>query len=365
MKALDWSANFTSDDCEECIDQFYETDLFKLLVYRVKNYKCGLMLLRGLQGVGKSRFLLELNRTFPYAIRIKFTKDWREKLMQAQAVLDKYYESIESAYKEIFIQENAAKHLMTVGEVAGDTEIMNKKIGKGRCKDLHEQALKNYLEAGKLFLIDMPDYTRKTAASMNGDIMALQEFWGCTNQQNCLLIVTAQKELIDSNPHFFWGKFMRETLKPLTPDELIQVYSLNCGNDGLFDEAALRLLGELSRGVLRRFKNYVRMTIEQNINVKPLRADHVTKAITQDRIFEDMQQELSNVFGSEEAQRQALTVLDYLRGKNDANIKTISEAIGIGEQVAQKIILKLALYRYVNTKRGEGNEKLVSLQLKS
>ena len=362
MKALDWAGNFTSDDQEECEDKFYETDIFKLLVYRIKNYKCGLTMVRGLQGTGKSRLLLELNKAFPHAIRLKFTRDWREKLMEDETVLNNFYESIESTYKDIVTQQNAAKHLWTVSEIEADVEVMNKKVGKGRCKELHEQALKNYLRRGRLFLLDMPDYSRKTAASMNGDIMALQEFWGCTNQQNCLFIVTVQKELMDNNPHFFWGKFMKETLKPLTPDELIQVYRLNCGNDGLFDEAALRLLGELSRGVLRRFKNYVRMTIEQNIDVKPLGPEHVMKAVTQDRIFEDMQQELSNVFGSEEAQRHALTVLDYLRGKSDVNVKTIADEIDLDEKTTQRLIQRLTSYRYVSTKHGVKNEKLISLQ---
>lgn len=366
MNALDWAANFASDDREECMDKFYQTDLFKLLTYRITNYKCGLIMIKGLQGTGKSRLLLELSRVFPYGIRVKFTRDWKAKLMEDQAVLDKYYELIEMTYKDIRLQENAAKHLLTFGEIDNtDVEVMNKKVGKGRCRELHEQALKNYIESSKLLLLDMPDYTRKTAASMNGDIKALQEFWGCTNQQNCLLIVTVQKELIENNPHFFWGKFMRETLNPLSPDELIQVYRLNCGDDGLFTQDALTLLGELSCGVLRRFKNYIRMTIEQNIGGKSLTPEHVMKAVTTDQLNEDMEQELGDMFTNAETRRQALEILVYLRNQSDVNIKTISEAIGIGEQVAQKIIQKLALYRYVTTKRGEGNEKLVSLQLKS
>jgi len=61
-----WVSDLASDGREECHDIFYETPLFKLLTYQIKNYPSGLTLIKGLQGSGKSRLLLELSRRFPW-----------------------------------------------------------------------------------------------------------------------------------------------------------------------------------------------------------------------------------------------------------------------------------------------------------
>jgi len=79
-------------------------------------------------------------------------------------------------------------------------------------------------------------------------------------------------------------------------------------------------------------------------------------------IYPALNNQRADVFDNEEKRRCASTILSYLRNRSDVNVKTITEDIGVSETMVQKIVQKLALYKYIQTKRGEGKEKLVSLQ---
>ena len=81
-------------------------------------------------------------------------------------------------------------------------------------------------------------------------------------------------------------------------------------------------------------------------------------------IYPALNNQRADVFDNEEKRRCASTILSYLRNRSDVNVKTITEDIGVSETMAQKIVHKLSLYKYISTKRGhEGKALLVSLQL--
>ena len=166
------------------------------------------------------------------------------------------------------------------------------------------------------------------------------------------------------NPHFWWGKCDKYTIEPLSSQQLIEAYKLSNPDVEVFEPAALQYLADISRGVFHRFKKYMRLSIEADHEHKvPIVEETVKKAITDKVIFEDMDQELADVFEDEERRRCASAILFYLRTHNDVNVKTIAEDISISETMAQKIVQNLLLYKYIQTKHGEGKEKLVSLQL--
>ncbi len=79
-------------------------------------------------------------------------------------------------------------------------------------------------------------------------------------------------------------------------------------------------------------------------------------------VFEDLSAMLANLFDDSERQRCASAILSYLRDHKDVNIKTIAEDTGVSQSMAQKIVAKLLLYKYVSTTHGAGKEKLVSLR---
>jgi len=209
----------------------------------------------------------------------------------------------------------------------------------------------------------MPDYSRSNANALVHDIAEIQRFWeSMENRGNTHLVIAIQKELVLKAPNFFWGKCDKYIVEPLTTQQLIEAYKLSNPDGDIFEPAALQLLGDLSRGIFRRFKKYMRLSIEANQErILPMTKDLVERAITNEIVFQDLDQELADLFENEENRRCASKILGYLRNHDQVNVKTIASDIGISETMAQKIIQKLGLYNYIQTKHGEGKEKLVSL----
>jgi len=362
-----WASSSVSESSEFNEDVFYPTPLFKSLSFKLNETKKGLIMVNGLQGSGKTRLLQELEKTFPEALYIKWTPNWRERLLTLDPVRKMYDRFLNSTFQIILEQENRAKHLITVSyrfEVARDYEVMEKKIGKIRCREIQKEALQTFLENVKMFLIDMVDYNRSNLSCMNTDIDELQVFWESLNKNEATLIIAVQKELLSRSPHFFWGKCDRQTLEPLSIEDLIKAFKLSTHNNTVFDNAALELLATLSRGIFRRFKKYAMLTIENNLDVQlPLSPENVNRAVTKKQLFDDLENELSDVFNAAEKRLQALKILECLRLNSNINIKKIAEEAGLTETMSQKIVHQLVLHRYLKIEHGAGKEKLVSLQL--
>jgi len=219
----------------------------------------------------------------------------------------------------------------------------------------------------KVILLDMPDYSKSNANALVHDITAIQEFWeSLENRAKTHLVIAIQKELVLKAPNFFWGKCDKYIVEPLTTLQLVEAFRLSNPDTEVFDPEALQLLGELSRGIFRRFKRYMRLTIEANQEqIPPMNKELVERTINDDIVFQDLDSELADLFDDEEKRRYASKTLNYLRSHSDVNMKTIAEDLGsISETMTQKLLQKLVLYGYITTKHGhEGKEKLVNLQL--
>jgi hypothetical protein len=371
-KGYQWAASGVSESISSNeSDKFYETATYKSLSFKLKNTESSLSLVIGLQGTGKSRILRQLNNEGTYWF--KWSKNWKEELWQKGCCESQYWSALEYKYEDqvhAYLKAGQSQRANKVGDPRTimdrkETSLMEAFLGKSKCNELKGRAISSFIYGTKIILIDMPDYSRSNANALVHDIAEIQQFWeSMENRGNTHLVIAIQRELVLKAPNFFWGKCDRYVIEPLTTPQLIEAFKLSNPDGDIFEPAALQLLGDLSRGIFRRFKKYMRLTIEADHEWKlPMTKDLVERAITNDIVFQDLDQELADFIENEENRRCASRILSYLRSHNEVNVKTIAEDIGISETMGQKIIQKLSLYNYIQTKHGEGKEKLVSLQL--
>ena len=392
-KIYQWASEYTAENVfqkairiKDRIKDFYETDTFRRIMFKAVNQRRGLIGILGLQGSGKTRTLYELETILSQRLKeqkqnlflLKWSKDVFEQMKTWAGVWDRYSSYAKGVVTDEFeFYSRAHKRHPKLGKIPtrDDLERVEKSeldyelfLSKGKIKELMKEAIYSELGNARYILIDMPDYTKSTAHSMNRDINNVQDLWqklqADDKRQEISFIIAFQKEMVMKHPHFFIGKLDVVTLKPLKPEELIEAYKLRNETIEPFTEDTLRLIGELSRGIFRRFLKYIQITIEKNLESKiPLTVENVNNAITEDLLIEDMELELSDVFKAKDQKTQAVRVLNFLRQRGACNMKTIAEELNIGQKVVQRLIQKLYGYRYVDIKRGKGKEKLVSLKL--
>ena len=371
VQVYNWASELTTEGKTE--DKFYATKFFNLLCFKIQKTKKSLIAISGLQGTGKTRILYEVGRVFRDAVGLKWSRNWEKEALTWSAMLRDYVDALRDEMDTFLdgwgrtgLKSNIVKKLGRNIESSKDldTSTIEGIIGKGRCNELKKEVLQCFLHEASMFLIDMPDYNKSNVGLMNADIDELQRFWELLNRRETHIMITVQKELVMKHPHFFWGKCDMMTLEPLSADELAEAYRFITDDNQLFNEDALKLLAKLSRGVFRRFKKYIRLTIESNLDTRvPLGPEQVNKAVTEKQLFEDMELELSDIFTDREKRLQAVNIISFLRNNADVNIKTIAENVNLTETITQKIIQKFSLYNYIIIKSGVGKERLVSLQL--
>lgn len=399
LKIYQWASEYTAENVFEKalsiknrVKDFYETEEFRRIMFKALNQRRGLIGIFGLQGSGKTRTLYELEARLwerinkekeekEYVVLIKWTKNVINDLIKNLPYFYDIFTKFANSYlnEELEVYGRAHKRHPKLGRVPTRDDLgrgladllfdygYDKLIPKGKLRELKEQAVYSGFSRTRYVLIDMPDYTKSTAHRMNADIDGVQELWQKVQAENkrkeITFIIAFQKEMVMKHPHFFIGKLDIITLKPLRPEELIEAYKLHNKTIEPFTEDALRLIGELSRGIFRRFLKYIQITIEKNLNTEmPLNVDHVNNAITEDLLIEDMELELSDIFKAKDKKAQAVRVLNFLRQHGESNIKTIAKELDLSETITRKLVEKLRGYRYVHTRRGKGNEKLVSLK---
>ncbi len=374
QRVHNWASELTTET-SKVKGRFYETKEFKSLCFSIKKTRAGLLGITGLQGTGKSRLLHELNEAFPNSFLLKWTRNWQKVMLEWDIVYSDYIDCVEREAKQNLKEFSSARIRHPVLKKIPDMNdlenfsrlgfsVIEKITGKGRCNQIAKEVILRAFRRIPLLLIDMPDYNKSNVGLMNKDVDELQALWNLIATQDIHIVVAIQKELMQKHPHFFWGKFLMTTLEPLSVDELVEAYKFITGDNAVFTDDALRLFAQLSRGVFRRFKKYIYLTIQHNFTEKlPLTVEHVNQVVTEKVLFEDMELELCDIFRGKEKQLQAVSVLNFLRNNSNVNIKIIAENIDLSEFVVQKLIQKLYLYRYVVVKRGAGKERLVSLQL--
>jgi len=329
----------------------------------------GLIGIVGLQGVGKTTSLMMLDATERMKGepgQVVFFK-WRRQQELFKSLLDRSHEASEE-----FLQEYGGR-VAQVLKMAGQDDdavvldsLLQRKVGRSRAENFRKTVWMHFLRTKRLILIDTPDYSktdRRAVATDLGDIYWLwNNFTGtCENGPN--MVVAVQKEMYGG--HFFFDKMHKIELEPLEPARMVEAFVKRFNDTGPLTEDALMTLARMSRGIFRRFQRYIMLTIrawqtrpsgEGGIDVAT-----VKEAVTLDRLAEDMEQELSEVYPKHADLRlQAVRALIRLEESGPITQDQLAEQLGVERYAMSRLLSKLELHRYVTRERG-GSEKVVRL----
>jgi hypothetical protein len=133
-----------------------------------------------------------------------------------------------------------------------------------------------------------------------------------TKGQKPNIVLAVQKEMFGG--HFFFDKMQKIELEPLQPEQMIEAYRNHFRTTEPFTEEALLTLARMSRGVFRRFLRYINLALEVwSTHPDPCHSIDrpvVKGAVTLERLAEDMEFELAEVFPRQsDAPRQAVQLL--------------------------------------------------------
>jgi len=122
----------------------------------------------------------------------------------------------------------------------------------------------------------------------------------------------------------------------------------------------------MSRGIFRRFLRYVLLVIaswEKRPKPRgPIDLEIVRKAVTVERLAEDMELELVELFPRQSELRfQAVQLLLLLEESSPRGQKELAEELGVAEYALSRVLGKLESHRYI-VRRWEGKDKVVSLR---
>ena len=178
------------------------------------------------------------------------------------------------------------------------------------------------------------------------------------------LVVAIQKEMFRG--HFFFDKMQKIELAALRPEQMLEAYLKRFKTPEPFTEDAILLLAQMSRGIFRRFLRYVTATLDfaeatRREGAGPIDSDAVREAITTERLAEDMELELSELFPKHGDHRlQAVRLLMRLNESGPVKQTELAEQLGLEPYALTRLLARLELHRYVRRERS-GVDKVVML----
>ena len=368
-------------------------DTVRRLARELKDMRGGLIVLVGLQGVGKSSALEAINTDITLKnleaqleasegknadsdfqqIRDTLLFKWRRQselfeslLLCTQEVsyefLHRYRTRLQALLKPRFPWSDL--------ELEGRTERLNidwaeRRLGKAVVKNLRKCVWLGWLADVGTILIDTPDYSKTDRRLASKDLDEIYWLWNhlTVSPRKPNLIVTIQKEMFGR--HYFFDKMTKIELQPLRPEQMLEAYKLRFKATRPFTEDALLLLAKMSRGIFRRFLRYITLTLDkweaQGESQRPISIEIVKKAITAERMAEDMEPEMQELFPKQNDLRlQAVRMLIHLGESGPVEQSQLAEQLDIKPYTLSRILAKLELHRYIKRKRS-GNDKIVSL----
>ena len=232
-----------------------------------------------------------------------------------------------------------------------------------------------YADDTRTFIIDLWDYSKSSQKDIIKALDAIQDYWRyrCNLRKDKLnrrekivpvvpnIVIFLQKEALPL--HFFLGKMTFFELKPWKPEDLVKYYKEAFKGTFPFTEEALREVAALSRGIFRKFKEYIAACLDEflsegiNYN-RQITAEDVRRIITTEKLVQDMELQLCELWPrSRENRVLAVKVLRYLREKGPTLQKEIAEKFFAGNLMAcSRLLNKLAHFGYVKSKK-EGVER--------
>jgi energy-coupling factor transporter ATP-binding protein EcfA2 len=336
----------------------------------------GIVALIGQQGVGKSSALLALSgrgTAWPDADKILFK--WKREpnlyaslLRRTHPLSTLFYVHYGNLLSRIVEARSLAvkgrsereerEELCSLLEQPVNAETMC------RARDAwHEMFL-----AMRTIFIDTQDYSKTDRRMMARDLGEIYWLWDSICHRRAFdsrrmpnFVVAVQKEMF--RDHFFFDKMEKVELEPLKPEQMVEAYRKRFKTIKPFTEDALLALGRMSRGIFRRFLRYITLTLQysESHGKKIINTETVKEAVTVERLAEDMELELVELFPKQSDLRlQAVRLLIHLEESGPNKQTELAEELGLEGYAMSRLLAKLELHRYI-ARRREGTDKFVSL----
>jgi hypothetical protein len=283
---------------------------------------------------------------------------WRRKEDLFESLLNGSHE-----LSSIFLRDFRNK----VREVTDINVFGSVRLRKSDFAELYRDVWLGILRGMTLILIDMPDYSKTDRRAMARDLQDVYWWWNDlakTSVRRPNFVIAVQKEMFAG--HFFFDKMVKVELGPLAPDQMLEAYLKGFETAGPFTEDALLTLARMSRGIFRRFLRYITLTLDLWERRREPRdlidSATVREAVTVERLAEDMELELMELFPKQSDLRlQAVRLLMYLQESGPKKQGELAEEFGLEEYAMSRLLAKLELHRYI-VRRREGTDKIVSLR---
>ncbi|MCJ7456703.1 hypothetical protein MUP07_08180, partial [Candidatus Bathyarchaeota archaeon] len=250
----------------------------------------------GFQGVGKSSALLALS-----------TGSREPKTAESQSlqtILFKWRRSSDLFRSLMEYNHEASVEFRSEYErkLEGVSIDRAERVGGAKIVRLRKYVWRDLLRSKHTIFIDMPDYSKTDRRLMAKDLEEIYWLWNSLRLTDATpgpnLVIAIQKEMFGG--HFFFDKMSRIELKPLQPSEMVEAYVKQFKTTEPFSEDALLTVARMSRGIFRRFLRYISLTLDlwSTGSQPPRSIDTATvkKAVTAERLAEDMELELVELF---------------------------------------------------------------------
>jgi DNA-binding MarR family transcriptional regulator/adenylate kinase len=373
----DWSSRLTAEAGGP--EEYYWTPEIEWLVTKLKLTKRALVGVVGVQGAGKSATMRairdQLKNEFPDSTVAVKVPESGGLVNALRSVFDygggPYREEFLLLIKEKIVNELKRKQVFMdrarrLARRTGNSEMsleisqlsavrthqeaetvpswLQDLVPHRVVRELEATALHLLIQQQRVILIDMPDYPKHDRRLIARDLDDIQGLWNrlmihpdVTSDAN--IVVFIQKETFNYADHFLYGKMTIVDLIPLTTGQLLEAYKQRWGGYAPFTEDALQYIARMSRGIFRRFKRYIALTLEMS-SQPPLDLELVKKAVTDEEVMRDMHNELDSIFRKPEQKQKALELiklLSYMRLEREAakaaGAKRLSEFISDGESL--------------------------------
>jgi hypothetical protein len=397
----DWASRLTAEAGGS--EEYYWTPETERLVTKLKMTKRALVGIVGVQGAGKSATMRairdQLKNEFPNstaavkvpesgglmdAFRSTYDALYRgqvERLIKQKVVND-------FGFDPVFLHraERLASRIHDLETSVQVGRLRRREIKEWEClslgicglvprrvvHELEDQALQALINAQRLVLIDMPDYPKRDRRLIARDLDDLQGLWNrlMMNNRDVSIVVFIQKETFNHADHFFYGKMDLTDLLPLTSAQLLEAYARKWDGYAPFTEEALQYIAKMSRGIFRRFKRYIGLTIETRIPERaqadvssaPIGLEVVKKSVTDEEVMRDMDKELDGIFRKREQKEKALELVKHLAASeafgfyinNATQIvehamkqDEVSSRLDISEMAASRLLRELEQHGYI------------------
>ena len=244
-----------------------------------------------------------------------------------------------------------------------DIRWAESQVGMSYAKQLRRHAFFEILRLKRVVLIDMPDYSKTDKRRMDRDLSDISLFWNrlVTEGSGAGIVVALQREMF--RDHFFLGKMRKVELLPLSPDEMLRAYRLKFDTFEPFGEEALLTLARMSRGIFRRFKNYISLTLDlwtAEGSSDRINSATVRRAVSIERIVEDMELELNALFPKHsELSTVAVRMLLELEETGPQKQSDLAIKFEVKAFEMSRLLNKLEAGGYVRRHR-DGTDKIIT-----